>query len=371
VRTAAPLDRVAALTALSAIILIGIFACSVSASTQHFIATPSPPTMTSTPTATVTFAPMATPTSIPSPTAAATLPGRCPDPYPDGVPYTVTPGQNTVTPGQTIHLRPTGVPQPIARYDPVPLISDQALEAVIRDALGQDIDHYGVVVKRLDDGAGVSINAGGVYYAASLYKVWVMLEAFQQEAEGLLSFHERYVVSDYYAGLSLNPDELALCSQVTVEEALQAMMRVSDNVAANMMLERVGTANTNNMLRQFGLAVSGVQNGGDVYTSANGMELLLEAIARHQAVSPEASDEMLALLASETLDSRIPALLPPGTRIAHKTGSWDNATNDAGIVYSPNATYVIVVLSDLGYDVDADSQIAGLSRAVYDYFNPN
>jgi beta-lactamase class A len=157
---------------------------------------------------------------------------------------------------------------------------------------------------------------------------------------------------------------------VTAEEAMRAMMRVSDNVAANMMLERVGTANTNNMLRQFGLAVSGVRSNGDVYTTAGGMELLLEAIARHQAVSPEASDEMLALLASETLDSRIPALLPPGTRIAHKTGSWDNATNDAGLVYSPNATYVIAVLSDLGNDTNADQEIARLSRAVYDYFNP-
>jgi len=356
---------VAALTALSAVILIGIFACSVSASTQHPAAAPSPPPMTSTPTATTTFAPTRTLTPAPGPTAgAATLPDRCPDPYPDGVPY-------AVSPGQTIHLRPTGVPQPIARYEPVPLVSDPALETVIRNALGQDIDHYGVVVKRLDDGAGAAINPGGVYYAASLFKVWVMVEAFQQEAGGLLSPDEQYVVSDYYAGLSLNPDEVALCSHVTAEEALQAMMRVSDNVAANMMLERVGTANTNNMLRQFGLAVSGVQNGGDVYTTANGMELVLEAIARHQAVSPEASDEMLALLASETLDSRIPALLPPGTRIAHKTGSWDNATNDAGIAYSPNATYVIVVLSDLGYDADADSEIAGLSRAVYEYFNPN
>jgi beta-lactamase class A len=136
------------------------------------------------------------------------------------------------------------------------------------------------------------------------------------------------------------------------------------------MLERVGLANMNAMLRQFGLAVTSMNNSGDPYTSANGMEYLLEAIARHRLVSPDASDEMLALLASETVAGRLPARLPAGTIVAHKTGSWSTATNDAGIVYAPGGTYVIAVLSDVGFAYDADPEIARLSRAVYDYFNP-
>ena len=89
--------------------------------------------------------------------------------------------------------------------------------------------------------------------------------------------------------------------------------------------------------------------------AANGTALVLEAIARGQAVSPQASVEMLDLLATETLDSRLPALLPPGTRVVHKTGSWYNATHDAGVVYSPGGAYVIVVLSDLGFSDDGSS----------------
>jgi beta-lactamase class A len=339
------------------LLALALAACGA-ASSREPVATP---TATRSSSATATLPPTAIAT--PAQQASAVPSERCPDPYPQGAPY-------TPAPGQPIHLRPVGTPPPLPQYQAIALVSDPALEAVVRNTLGTDVSHFAVVVKRLDNGKGVVIDGGRVFYAASLFKVWVMLEAYHQRQAGLLSFDEQYIVSDYYASLSLNPDELAPCAQVTAQEALQEMMSVSDNIAANIMLERVGYANVNAMLRNQGLAVSGVASNGDVSTTASGMEQLLEAIARQEAVSAEASAEMLSLLASEVIDNRLPALLPPGTSVAHKTGSWDNATHDAGIVYSPKATYVIVVLSDLGYADDGISSIAGLSRAVYDYFNP-
>jgi beta-lactamase class A len=107
-----------------------------------------------------------------------------------------------------------------------------------------------------------------------------------------------------------------------------------------------------------------------VPTTAGGTAVLLEAIAQGKAVDPGASLEMGALLASESIADRIPALLPSGTVVAHKTGNWENATHDAGIVVSPGARYVIVVLTDYGYQDDGATPIARLSRAVYDYYNP-
>jgi beta-lactamase class A len=316
-------------------------------------------TLTSPPSATATLPP--TFTATPAKTSAALAAGGCPDPYPGGAPY-------VPTPGRAIRLRPQGTPPPLPEYEALRLVADPALEAVVRTSIGAEASHFAVVIKRLDTGQGVAIDPGRVFYAASLYKVWVMLEAFHQRAAGLLDFDEHYIVSDYYESLSLNEDELPLCSQVTASEALNAMIRVSDNVAGNIMLERVGFTNLNTMLRGFGFAVTGMASNGDVFTTADGMATLLEAIGRRQAVSPEASDEMLALLESDVINDRLPALLPPGTVVAHKTGNWSGATHDAGIVYSPNATYVIVVLTD--YDYDTDGAIASLSRAVYDYYNP-
>lgn len=339
-----------------------LLACSDGAAEPQPTATLSPTLPPTTATPMPTPQPTLTPVAA-TPDVEAQAESGCRDPYADGAPY-------TPTPGQPLRLRPAGSPPPLPRYQPAPLAPDPALERVVRESLGREAGHFAVVVKNLEDGSGVSIAADRGFYAASLFKVWVMLEAYHQRESGLLDFDERYVVSAYYEQFRLNPGELATCTEVSAEEALRAMMRVSDNVAANMLLERVGPSNMNAALRSLGLAVSGLAPGGDLPTTAGGTALILEAIALGQLVSPGASDEMLALLSSESIADRLPALLPAGTLVAHKTGNWENATHDAGIVYSPRATYVIVVLTDYGFFDDGATLIAQLSRAVYDYYNP-
>ncbi len=300
----------------------------------------------------------AEPTAQPSPDALT-----CRDPYADGVPY-------PATPGQSLRLRPTGNPPPLEPFRPAPLVPDATLERIVRESIGRESDHFSVSIKNLRDNSGVLLNPAHGYYSASLFKTWVMLEAFHQREAGLLRFDERFVVSDYYERLRLNQGELPACAEVTAQDALSLMMSVSDNVAANLLYDRLGYSNVNNVLRQFGLAYSGLSDDGALFTTAGGMGTLLEAIALGQADRPEASAEMFSLLALETVDDRIPALLPPGTSVAHKTGSWDNATHDAGVVYSPSANYVVVALTDYGYAEGGAARIAQLSKAVYDYYNP-
>ncbi len=301
--------------------------------------------------------------AIEAPTKRATPPTpRCPDPYPGGAPY-------EPTPGEAIRLRPSGSPPALAPYRALPVSTDPALQRLVRRSIRGMDDHVSLVVKNLDDGRGVVIDSGRSFYAASLFKTWLMLEAYHQREAGLLDFGERYIVSDAYEQYRLNPGELAPCSDVTVGETLGRMMAVSDNLAANLVLDRLGAGNVNEALRGLGLGASGFVPDGSLPTTAADMALLLEAIARRQAISEAASDEMLGLLESELIDDRLPALLPQGTRVAHKTGNWENATHDAGVVYSPAATYVIVVLTDFGFEDDGAALIARLSRAVYDYYN--
>lgn len=317
-------------------------------------------------------APPATAIATPSPEGDAgvgmrptpTVKPRCPDPYPDGAPFEAEAG----TP---LRIRPSARPPELVAYHPIPFRTDAALRQIAQRAIGDEReDEIAVFVKDLDTGRGVAISADRVYYAASLFKTWAMLEAFHQREEGLLEFGERYIVSDYYASWGLNAGELAACAEVTVEEALERMMSVSDNVAAALLQDRVGVSNVNVGLLNLGLAKSGFHQDGSLPVTAADMGYLMEAIAREGAVDEGASREMLELLESEKIDNRIPARLPKGTRVAHKTGSWSNATHDAGIVYSPKATYVIVVLTSYGFEDKGAEQIARISRAVYDYYNP-
>ena len=240
---------------------------------------------------------------------------------------------------------------------------------IVRTVLGDEEGHFAIVIKNLSDGTGIALEPDRDFYAASLYKTWVMLEAFNQQQALLLDWAEQYIVTGHYVTYGLNPGELEECDVVTLLSVLERMMGRTDNVAANLLLDRVGAGNINRALRNLGLGLSGFYTAGTMPTTATETALLLEAIYEGAAVSDAASVRMLGLLKTEAIDDRIPALLPPGTEVAHKTGNWENATHDAGIVFSPRATYLIVVLTDYGYFDGGATPIAELSRVVYDYYN--
>ncbi len=298
-----------------------------------------------------------------TPEAAA----RCPDPYPGGAPP-LPEGQER-DPNEPIRLSPEPDVVPPDPYQPLAFSSDAALEDLLLDALGDDADSFAIVVKNLADGSGAAVNPDRPFYAASLFKIWVMYEVFHQRSLGLLSLDEEYIVSDYYDFFGLGPRLTSACETVTLDRALQAMMSVSDNAAAVLLQDRVGSANVNASLVALGLTASGLFED-DLPTTAADMALIFEAIARAQPLDADASQAMLDLLASEALDDRLPALLPDETRVAHKTANWENATHDAGIIYSPAADYLIVILSDRGPEDYPGGTMAELSRLVYDYYNP-
>ena len=308
----------------------------------------------------------ATPSSAETPTCYQPTPQ---EPAVEGTP--VEPSERITSPG------PVATP---SSYEPLPLQEDAALEARLREVLGDEVDSYGVVVQSLDDGRGALINPEKVFYAASLFKVAVMYEVFHQRSLGLLSFDERLLVTPYYAGFDLGTLPIEVCQTLSVGEALAYMMSISDNTSAVLLQDRVGAGNVNRSLEALGLTTTRLLSD-DLPTTAADMALLMEMIARPdgrpsgrgEAVDAGASQEMVNLLASEEIDNGLRAGVPEGTVVAHKTGNWTNATHDAGIVYlpagqagSPAATYVIAVLSEKAYETELTAEV---SRAVWEYYN--
>lgn len=290
-------------------------------------------------------------------TSATSEPGRCPDPFPDGHPLH---GSNTIRLPHADEVQP---PEAVA-YGIAP---DVELEAMVRERLGDDADRFAVVIKDLSSDSGVSLNADRLFYAASLFKLEVMFEAFHQREQGLLDFSERYIASDYYASFGLGPNLIDQCQEVTVGRMLEAMMSVSDNVAAVMLQDRVGPRHINASMAALGLRATALFSDALPIT-AEDVALFLEAIARGDAVSTQASQAMADLLATEKLVDRIPAGVPDDTPVAHKTGNWENATHDAGIVYGARSTYVVVLLSDIGFDGDAASVQRDIMRMAWEWY---
>jgi hypothetical protein len=91
-----------------------------------------------------------------------------------------------------------------------------------------------------------------------------------------------------------------------------------------------------------------IRSDGDIRTlrtSPHDMTWLLESIARAQLVDEWSSREMLAILTGQTHNGLIPAPLPRGLAIAHKTGTLHDTLNDVGIVYLRGEPYVIAVMT--------------------------
>jgi beta-lactamase class A len=135
-----------------------------------------------------------------------------------------------------------------------------------------------------------------------------------------------------------------------------------------MLQDRVGAGNINNAMASLGLEQTQLTEDQSLPGTADDFARLLETIARGQALSRGANQAMADLMAKETINDRIPRELPSGTLIAHKTGNWTDATHDAGIVYGEKSTYVMVLMSDLGFDSDASLVEADVAKIAWDYF---
>jgi beta-lactamase class A len=99
-------------------------------------------------------------------------------------------------------------------------------------------------------------------------------------------------------------------------------------------------------------------------TDALGLAALLGKIGRGEVVSKAASAEMVEMLARQKFNEGIPAGLPPGTRVAHKTGTITGIRHDAGIVYGERPYVLVVLVRGIADGAVSARLIADISRAV-------
>jgi beta-lactamase class A len=268
-------------------------------------------------------------------------------------------------PAATVNTTPTpSGDEPPGPYEPIPFVEDEALKEALDGAIGDQAGSYAYYVKDLATGRGAVHNGEGVFNAASLFKLFVMYEAFRQETLGLIDWDQRLVVTPYYDSFALSPRVTELCQSLTVGEAMEAMLSVSDNAAAVLLQDLVGSGNVNASIAALGLEDSGLFEDG-LPATADDMALLMEAIATGNAISPAASADMLRLLDHDVFENGLVSGVPVGTTVSRKTGNWSDATNVAGVVFAPFGPYVFVALTSNGYETEV---IRALSSAAYAHF---
>ena len=200
---------------------------------------------------------------------------------------------------------------------------------------------------------------------ASLYKLGVLAEAERRVDAGQLHYDDP---------VTIEPEDVtedgsfeAAGVTLTVDEALEAMITISDNGAALALWHILGGSNIDNTLTKAGMPDFHValDESEDNVATPHAIGTFFTLLANRQLISPAASDRMLARLGRQQINNRLPSQLPGGVVVAHKTGNLSGLTHDAGIIYTKNGPRVVVVMTWDAASDDADNFIGSIGALVY------
>lgn len=248
-----------------------------------------------------------------------------------------------------------------------------------------------VAVKHLKSGEEFAHRADVPMPTASLIKLPIMVEAYRQAHEGKLNLAESVTLKDEdkVPGSGILTTHFSAGTAIPLRDAVRLMIAYSDNTATNLVLTKIGLPATNSEMERLELPHTKVHSFvfrressilperskefGLGSTTAAEMVRLLVLLHEKKLVSPEACDEMLAHLRT-CEDKRVPKLLPPGTKVAHKTGSVAAVRTAAAIIEAPSGPIALCVLTRNNKDQRWTDENAGkvltskIAKELYDYF---
>ncbi|MBX7056321.1 MAG: class A beta-lactamase [Pyrinomonadaceae bacterium] len=287
---------------------------------------------------------------------------------------------------------PPEVTTPTKKLSDLPLKPDadlqKQLEAIAADAKGK----VGVAVLGLETGESASINADQRFPMQSVYKLPIALTVLTAVDAEKFALDEQigFSVEDMVGPAQRSPmrDRFRSGGSMTVAELIRFAVSESDGTASDVLLRIIGgPAEVQIFLSAIGirdLAVVSTEKelGSDRqaqfanFATPNAAIELLRSLHEGNGISPDNRELLLKFLAeTETGPKRLKGLLPPGTYVAHKTGTSQTengvtaATNDIGIITFPNGKHaaVAVFVSDSRADEKTrEAVIARTAKAVWD-----
>ena len=244
-----------------------------------------------------------------------------------------------------------------------------------------------ISIADLETGEDFHYHADRWFHAASTIKIAILVGVFGAIHRGELLPQSRVHVrnrflsafdgSPYQVRLDrdANPDvHREVGRTLRVSELCDAMITTSSNLATNLLLDLVGLDVLQRTLDGFGLhgvdLRRGVEDekafdaGINNRVTANGLVGLLKLIGQERAFSPALSRQMLDVLHAQQFNSGIPAGLPRGAKVAHKTGEISTIAHDAGLVYLPDRKpYALAILTE--WEPSTGQRSATIAAASY------
>src|SRR5688572_5307863 len=270
------------------------------------------------------------------------------------------------------------------------------LEQAIRDRIARESrGDFGIAVIDLETGRSLGVNETLVMHAASTMKVGVLLELYRAAAERQLSLDDRIAVRNTFRSIadtsrySLAPEEDSetelygrVGGRATLRDLARRMIVRSSNLATNILIDTLRADRVRETLARVNASGMNVQRGVEDSpafragmnntTDASGFARVLAAIGRCDILPRALCDELSGILRDQEFNDMIPAGLPPGTRVAHKTGWITGISHDGGIIYPDGSPpYVLVVLTRNAADTLAARAVAAdVARLTWSALGP-
>jgi beta-lactamase class A len=281
------------------------------------------------------------------------------------------------------------VPVQPPRTDSVASSEVSLFRNVLKLKQEHDLEELGIAFYDGETTIQWSYNGDHYFHAASTMKLAVLLGVMREVERGDLTLDAPVHIRNRFTsivnqepfmldlGRDADPDVYGhLGKTLSVRELAYWMITKSSNLATNLLVDIVGINSVQQALAE--LEIDGVkilrgvedqaafQAGLNNEVTANGLLKLLRIIADRKAYSPQASDEMLNIMLEQQYRSGIPAGLPKGSRVAHKTGNISTVHHDAGIIFlEGREPYCLVVLTQFAAETGRGTAVAEVSRDIF------
>lgn len=242
------------------------------------------------------------------------------------------------------------------------------LRNYIESTIGNTWRNYSVVVVDYNSTFRMDLNETTIYTAASVNKLPIMAATYFLAQKGdvdldrIITLRESDI-QDYGTG-SIRYDPPG--TTYSIKTLVKLMMQKSDNTAAYILANHIVTiAKIQALVNQWDMTQTEIRKNK---TSNKDTALLMEKIFRGKVTDAAYTQEMLGFLKDSDFEDRLPAQLPEGVMIYHKTGNGQGVVHDVGIVTDDKRMYYLgIYTSDVTDEEKTSKLMAKLSKLVYDF----
>lgn len=250
------------------------------------------------------------------------------------------------------------------------------LEEIAREADGV----LGIHAIDLVSGRAFGVRDTLVFPQGSAIKIAILLELYRRAEVGDLKLTDRLPVraSDRTGGSSMLVDFTDGGSELALRDLAMFMIRISDNTATNMLIDRLGMDRVNLTMRELGFPEiklqrkmirpqESVKGNENIATPRAAARLVARIHKCDIPIAKPACEDMRALLAIPKAGS-LPDPLPANLRIEWKPGGITGVETFWGVVAVPGRPYAIAAMLNYGGDSTA-RDLKRVSAAAYQYFS--